>query len=535
MNTLIFRPPHPVFRSGSFSWRRRPALGRAVGLGRTALCALLCAGVALVGLSMARAQEIALLTSLGSFGGNGAYPVAGLAAGSDGNFYGTTSNGGDATGDGTIYQVTPAGGLTTLYTFTGGSDGSQPYAGLVQDSDGSFYGTTSAGGDANGDGTVYKVTPAGGLTTLYTFTGGNDGSQPQAGLAHGTDGNFYGTTAYGGANGDGTIFKLTPTGGLTTLYTFTGGSDGSYPVAGLVQGNDGNFYGTASAGGDANGDGTIYKITPAGTFTVLYTFGGSDGYQPVGKLTLGSDGNFYGAAFEGGTTGDGTIYQVTPAGALTTLYTFTGGSDGSQPYSGLVQGSDGSLYGETSVGGAGGNGTIFKLTPAGALTTLYTFSDGDGAQPQSGLVQGGDGGFYGTTSAGGANGAGTVFKLSVTTASSTFFAGEVSVGSGVYFLTLSNGNPFGYYSYLSDPSYLYHFDLGWEYAADAADGKSGVYLYDFASDGFFYTSPTFPFPYLYDFKLNSTVYYYPDPDNAGHYTTNPRYFYDFASGEIITK
>ena len=535
MNTLVSRLSRPVFRPRPTARKRRLTCGRSVGRGHTGLLALLCAGAALAGLPVARAQDIASLTSLSSFGGNGAYPVAGLASGSDGNFYGTTSNGGDATGDGTIFRVTPAGGLTTLYTFTGGSDGSQPYARLVQGSDGNFYGTTSAGGDATGDGTIYKITPAGGLTTLYTFTGGSDGSQPQAGLIQGSDGNFYGTATYGGADGDGTIFRLTPAGGLTTLYTFTGGSDGSYPVAGLVQGSDGSFYGTASAGGDANGDGTIYKITPAGAFSVLYTFAGSDGYQPVGKLVLGSDGNFYGTAYEGGTSGDGTIFRMTPAGALTTLYTFTNGSDGSQPYAGLAQGSDGNFYGETSVGGAGGNGTIFQVTSAGALTTLYTFSDGDGAQPQSGLVQGSDGGFYGTTSAGGTNGAGTIFKMLATTASSAFFTGEVPVGGGVYFLDLTSGNPFGYYSFLSDPSYLYHFDLGWEYAADAADGKSGVYLYDFASDGFFYTSPTFPFPYLYDFKLNSAVYYYPDPNNAGHYTTNPRYFYDFASGEIITK
>ena len=188
------------------------------------------------------------------------------------------------------------------------------------------------------------------------------------------------------------------------------------------------------------------------------------------------------------------MFQLTPAGALTTLYTFTGGNDGSQPYAGLIQGNDGSLYGETSAGGASGNGTVFKLTTAGALTTLYSFSESDGAQPQSGLVQAGDGSFYGTTSAGGTNGAGTVFKLSVTAASSTFFAGEVPVGGGVYFLDLPTGNPFGYYSYLSDPRYLYHFDFGWEYVFDANDGKSGVYLYDFASDDFFYTSPDVPLP-----------------------------------------
>ena len=535
MKTQVSCYSCPARRFRSPLWKTRPGALRSTGLGRTVRVALLGAAMVSAALPVARAQEIGALTSLASFGGSGSFPVGGLALGGDGNFYGTTSNGGDANGDGTVFQVTPAGGMTILYTFTGGSDGSQPYARLLPGGDGNFYGTTSAGGDATGDGTVFRITPAGALTTLYIFTGGNDGSQPQAGLIQGTDGNFYGTTSYGGANGDGTVFKLTPAGALTTLYTFTGGADGSFPVAGLVQGSDGSFYGTASAGGDANGDGTIFKVTPAGAFTVLHPFAGSDGYQPVGKLVLGRDGNFYGAAFEGGASGDGTVFQLTPAGTLTTLYTFTGGGDGSQPYAGLVQGSDGSLYGETTAGGAGGNGTLFKITTAGAMTTLYSFSESDGAQPQSGLVQVSDGSFYGTTSAGGTNGAGTVFKLSVTAASSTFFAGEVPVGGGVYFLDLPTGNPFGYYSYLSDPRYLYHFDFGWEYVFDANDGKSGVYLYDFASDDFFYTSPTFPFPYLYDFGLNSTVYYYPDTTNAGHYTTNPRYFYDFAGGKIITK
>ena len=481
-----------------------------------------------------RAQEIGALQSLYSFGSSGSFPVARLAAGGDGNFYGATSNGGDANGDGTVYQVSPAGGLTALYSF-GGGDGSQPYAGLLQGADGNFYGTTSGGGDANGDGTVFRISRTGAFATLYAFAGA-DGSQPQSELAQGADGNFYGTTTYGGANGDGTVYRLTPAGALTTLYSFTGGSDGAYPSAGLVQGSDGSFYGATSDGGSANGDGTIYRITPAGTLATIYTFNGADGYQPVGGLVQGTDGNFYGTTVNGGANGYGTVFQLAPAGTLTTLYSFAGSVDGAYPYSGLIQGGDGNFYGATSAGGdADGDGTLYQITPAGALTTLYTFSGSDGSQPQSTLVQGGDGSFYGTTSGGGAGGAGTVFKLVVAPAPSSFFAGEVPLGEGAYYLALASGNPFGYYSFLSDPRYVFHFDFGCVYVFDAADGSNGVYLYDFASSGFFYTSPTFPFPYLYDFGSNSVVYYYPDPNNAGRYTTDPRCFYDFSTGQIITK
>ena len=198
-------------------------------------------------------------------------------------------------------------------------------------------------------------------------------------------------------------------------------------------------------------------------------------------------------------------------------------------------GSDDKLYGTTAAGGANGDGTVFQSTRDGQLTTLYSFSGTDGASPAGTLAQGSEGGFFGTTLGGSVNPDGTIFGLTVVR-NASFFTGEVALGNGVYYLAFPNGNYFGYYSFLTDPNYIYHFDLGFEYVFDADDGKNGVYLYDFKSSDFFYTSPTFPFPYLYDFGLKTVLYYYPDPSNPGHYNTNGvRYFYDFNTGTIITK
>jgi|ERR1039458_8279362 uncharacterized repeat protein (TIGR03803 family) len=190
------------------------------------------------------AQAAIFFTTLHSFqvATNGANPEAGLVQGSDGNFYGTTSAGG-AYGYGTVFEITTNGALAILHSFTNGTDGVGPVAGLVQGKDGNFYGTTSAGG-VDGDGTVFEITASGVLTGLHSFTGGEDGSQPMAGLVQGSDGNFYGTTSAGDAYGYGNVFKLTTNGALTTLHSFTNGTDGASPVAGLVQDSNGNFYGT---------------------------------------------------------------------------------------------------------------------------------------------------------------------------------------------------------------------------------------------------------------------------------------------------
>ena len=347
-----------------------------------------------------------------SFAGNpdGGTPAAGLIQGTDGNFYGTTEVGG-ANNYGTVFKITPAGVETVLYSFMGGSDGEYSAAELVQGSDGNFYGTTVAGG-TNDYGTVFKITPAGVETVLYTFTGGNDGGNPAAALIQGPDGNFYGTTENGGTSAEGTVFRITPAGVETVLYTFTGANDGANPAAGLILGTDGNFYGTTQYGGPSN-DGTAFEVTPAGIETVLYSFtGGNDGERPVAGLLKAADGNFYGMTVLGGTAGSGAIFKITSAGLEAVLYSFTGGNDGGTPQAGLTQAADGNFYGTTQYGGTSNFGALFKITPAGVETTLYSFTGGsDGEYTQAGLLQAADGNFYGTTPYGGTAAAGTVFKF----------------------------------------------------------------------------------------------------------------------------
>ena len=301
--------------------------------------------------------------------------------------------------------------LTNLSSFTGSGEGSFPYAPLIQSSDGNFYGTTVSGGASN-NGTVFRISPGGNLTNLWSFTGGNDGSLPLAALVQGLDGNFYGTASSGGASNNGTVFRISPTGSLTNLWSFTGGSDGSVPFAALVQGLDGNFYGTASSGGASN-NGTVFRISPAGSLTNLWSFtGGDDGVNPMAGLVRGSDGNFYGTTAGSQGFGFGTVFRISPTGSLTNLWSFTGNNDGGAPDGTLVQGSDGNFYGTTSTGGTGLGGTVFRIGPNGGLTNLWSFSvDSGGSGPNGALVLGSDGNFYGTTTAGSA-GNGTVFRIS---------------------------------------------------------------------------------------------------------------------------
>jgi uncharacterized repeat protein (TIGR03803 family) len=311
---------------------------------------------------------------------DGEQPEAGLVQGTDGNFYGTTYGGGgggakgpciSTAGCGTVFTITPNGGLGKLHSFDY-PDGAYPYAGLIQAANGDFYGTTGGGG-ADNDGTVFKLTPGGNLTTLYNFGHGGHGNQPDAGLVQGTNGDFYGATASGGAN-HGTVFSITPSGGLTTLHSFDG-ADGDEPIGGLVPGTDGNFYGT-TAGGGANNAGTVFKITPSGALTTLYNFCSqtncTDGASSQTGLVQATDGDFYGTTLEGGANNAGTVFKITPSGALTTLHSFDG-TDGGYPYAGLIQGVDGKLYGTTPYGGANNAGTVFKITLKGDLTTLYDF------------------------------------------------------------------------------------------------------------------------------------------------------------------
>jgi len=373
-------------------------------------------------------------TTLHSFDNtDGASPYAALVQATDGNLYGTTVYGG-ADGFGTIFNITPAGTLTTLHSFCSESnctDGSEPFTGLAQAANGNFYGTTRNGGIGGtyGFGTVFRITPSGALTTLHNFCSQScmDGESPLAGLIQATNGDYYGTTYSGGIGiGNGTVFKITPSGTLTTLYSFCAQSacpDGAGPTAGLVQATNGDFYGATDNGG-AYGLGTVFKITPGGVLATLHSFCPdslcADGQHPQAALVQAGNGELYGTTYEGGAGAAGTVFKITPSGTLTTIHTFCATfpcTDGLFPAAALVRATDGNLYGTTVHGGANNDGTIFKITPGGTLTTLYSFCSqsacADGSQPYAGIVQDTNGKFYGTASSGGATNDGAVFSLSV--------------------------------------------------------------------------------------------------------------------------
>src|SRR5208283_4537204 len=290
-------------------------------------------------------------------------------------------------------------------------NGANPEAGLIQGSDGFLYGTTYSGGTSNA-GTVFKVGTTGTLTTLHSFSGGSDGGNPQAGIVQGSDTNYYGTTSGGGASGDGTIFAVFPSGEFISVYDFTGGTEGANPKAALIQGSDGFLYGTAYGGGTSN-FGTVFRYSLGSGLTYLYNFtGGEDGANPQGVLAEDVNSNFCGTTY-GGAAGYGTVFRFsTTTGRLDVLWVFGDGSDGGNPEAGLILADDGNLYGTTSTGGNGGAGTVFKITKGGALTTLYNFTGGkDGAVPLAGLLQASSTNFLGTTSAAGGDSLGTVFSL----------------------------------------------------------------------------------------------------------------------------
>ncbi|MFN7560135.1 MAG: choice-of-anchor tandem repeat GloVer-containing protein [Prosthecobacter sp.] len=328
-----------------------------------------------------------------------------LIVGSDGNFYGLTTSGGDS-GYGTAFKVTPGGVTTTLASFNY-SNGNQPQGSLVLANDGNFYGMSRWGGNY-GNGVVFKLTPAGVLTKLVDFDF-SSGRYPNGNLIQGPDGSLYGMTNSGGSSYSGTIFKVTLEGVLTVLVNFNG-SNGGYPNGSLILGSDGNFYGVTSSGG-AYGQGIVFKMTPSGTLTTLAEFDGSNGQYPPGSLVEGPDGSFYGMTSSGGSSNFGTVFKVTPAGVITTMVNFTG-SNGKWGTDGLVLASDGNFYGLTVEGGTDNLGTIFRLTPAGVHSVLDSFDGGTtGSGPRGALVEGPDGNLYGMTGQGGSSGAGTIFRV----------------------------------------------------------------------------------------------------------------------------
>lgn len=377
--------------------------------------------------ALAAAQEIILHTFKGH---DGQYPTAGLTQDAAGNFYGTTDSFA-IDGGGVIFALTKNHGEhyreTVLYKFGGYPDGLHPN-GLIRSKSGTLYGTTYWGGSgASGD--VFKLARDGHKTLLYAFTGGSDGRDPNAGVVEDKAGNLYGTTIGGGAHRMGVVFKLTKSAGYaeTVLHSFgSSATDGVQPDAGLMMDSAGNLYGTTIVGGtgncpDTGGCGTVYKITPDGTETVLYNFqGGSDGRYPYAGVTQDSNGNFYGTAFTGGARDKGVVFKLAPDGIETVLYSFAGGSDGANPYAGVTRDGAGNLYGTTEYGGSKKKGTVFKLAPDGTETMLHTFAGGsDGSYPQAGVIADQAGNLYGTTQYGGTGtcnpllppGCGIVFEI----------------------------------------------------------------------------------------------------------------------------
>jgi uncharacterized repeat protein (TIGR03803 family) len=374
-----------------------------------------------------------------SFAGDadGEYTDSDLVLDSAGNIYGTTVQGG-ALGSGTVFQVTPSGTHTVLYSFTGGADGGQPYKGVTLDAQGNLYGSTVVGGTFAGPcveagcGVVYKLTNSGGVwtqTVIHTFPGGNDGYGPGAGVTFDQHGNLYGMTPTGGSKGFGVIYQMKPgTNGTwkeRVIHTFTGGNDGATGSAGrLILDASGNFYGVATAGG-ANGSGTAFELIPSAggtwTFKTLYAFKGSpDAGFPYGALAFDAAGNLYGTTYYDGANDLGSVYKLAKSNGTwseSVLYSFKGGSDGSSPISNVVVDSAGNLYGTTSEGGAGCScGTVFKLTAGrnGKWTeTVAARFQGapDGAFVYNGMVADSAGILYGATVHGGVDNEGAIYKF----------------------------------------------------------------------------------------------------------------------------
>jgi len=366
---------------------------------------------------LAQTTRTSVFSVVSNLGGNvGSEPLlVTLAEDSSGNLWGTTSSNGPQT-FGTVFSLTTIGAITPVYNFQMAT-GYVPIGGMTLGLDGNFYGITSSGGKFT-DGVVYQLTPAGVYTVLHNFSGTNEGKNPIT-LILGQDGNFYGATASGGTDpSGGTIFEITPNGVLTTLYNFN--SAQSSEPGPLVAASDGTFYGAAQYGGGStvcsNGCGTIFHLTSSGTLVTLHDFSGSDGSFPVG-LTIGKDGNLYGTTGEGGDltrcgkVGCGTIFKMTPSGTFKTLHVFKG-TDGALPGGALTQGPDGNFYG-VAAGGLKPNifGAVYGITPKGSFKVLHFFASTDGNEPEGALLLHTDGKFYGTTQLGGTNVAGVVYSL----------------------------------------------------------------------------------------------------------------------------
>jgi uncharacterized repeat protein (TIGR03803 family) len=352
--------------------------------------------------------EIQLLSSFA--GGNGANPYSGLCLGPDGNYYGTTHQGGTnglPSGLGSVYRLTPGGVVTTLHSFAATPNGNRPIAGLTLGTDGHLYGVTWQGGNSGG-GTFFRFTTNHTLTTIFSFSSGG-GTRPSGRLMLAQDGFFYGTTQLGGG-GYGTVYRISTNGALSTVHAFNS-TNGANPYAEVIQAPNGILYGTTVNGGSSN-LGTVFGLTTNGVLTTLVTFTNANGANPYGGVVWGGDGWLYGTTAYGGANGYGTVYRVSTAGGFQTLHSFSGAADGANPWASLVRARDGRYYGTTILGGVDGWGTVFQVTTNANLTRLVSFDyDNNGATPYGALVQMADGGLLGTTFSQGVGLKGTVFKV----------------------------------------------------------------------------------------------------------------------------
>jgi uncharacterized repeat protein (TIGR03803 family) len=381
------------------------------------LLAVLVSLVVVSGLAtpLVRAQTFTVLYNFTPY--TGAWPYGTLVRDSSGNLYGTTYQGGTSL-LGEVFEVSPSGTETTLYSFTGSNDGYWPFAGVTRTGNGIIYGTTYYGGGSGcsgaGCGTVFKL--VNGETVLHSFTGGSaDGCNPYGGVVRDKSGNLYGTTYQCGSSGYGTVWKLNTTGKETVLHSFTGGAtDGSYPgLGGLIIDAAGNLYGSTSQGGAHNG-GTVFKLDTTGKETVLHSFRGTPGHgDPDGTLARDKYGNLYGTTTDD-PYGYGSVWKLSQTGKFTLLYSFKGGpTDGDFPLAGVIRDGEGNFYGVTYYGGSSGEGIVFKLSKGGVMTVLHSFScASDGCYPIGGVIRDAAGNLYGTAYYGGNPGPyGTVWKL----------------------------------------------------------------------------------------------------------------------------
>lgn len=390
-------------------------------LRRLALRAITCASLALVGSSSWASDPLAgQLIHAFNRADLGTDPASGVLRDSDGAYYGVTELGGSSnpnfTGTGTAYRISPTGVFSLLHVFVPGDGGIFPSSSLIRGPDAAFYGVTAGGNRDDDRGTVYRITSSGQTSILHQFAGAGDGGRfPSEALVLGSDGNFYGTTRFGGANDVGTVFRLTPGGSFTVLHSFELGS--GIPTSALVQGPDGSFYGTTLRFGGQTG-GSVFRITPTGILTTLHVFDFLTGIGPESGVTVGSDGSLYGTTSGGGPRGGGVVYRLNTAGDYSLLHAFIDENlpnvqdpNGAAPRGHLIEGFDSALYGTTVIGGRNQRGLVYKVTRGGVFTALHHFDSPVGSNSSTELTASPDGTFYGTTLRGGMWNRGSVYRL----------------------------------------------------------------------------------------------------------------------------